>query len=112
MTGVLREAVCFIEANYADSNLSADLVARHIGMNKAYLSRLFKSRTGMSYIDYLTRFRMEKACRLLRETELPMKEIVQMVGYIDDSSFRKKFKAIYGIRVCDYRRDSGSAAKV
>lgn len=108
----IREAVCFIEANYADSNLSADLVARHIGMNKAYLSRLFKSRTGMSYIDYLTRFRMEKACRLLRETELPMKEIVQMVGYIDDSSFRKKFKAIYGIRVCDYRRDSGSAAKV
>lgn len=107
----IQEAVRFIEANYADSNLSAELVAQHIGMNKTYLSRLFKSKTGMSYIDFLTHFRMEKACKLFRETELPMKEIVQMVGYIDDSSFRKKFKAIYGIRVSDYRKKCQSTEK-
>lgn len=101
------QQVCdYIQANYGDSNLSAELVAQHIGINKSYLSRLFKAKMEMSYIDYLTRVRMEKARELLAETDLPIKEIVSRVGYIDDSSFRKKFKAIYGVRLSDYRKSS------
>ena len=64
---------------------------------------------GMPYIDYLTQVRMEKACQLLTETDMPIKEIVWQVGYIDDSSFRKKFKARYGIRLSDYRKENRPA---
>jgi AraC-like DNA-binding protein len=46
---------------------------------------------------------MQRALELLRETKLPVRKIVEMVGYIDVSGFRRKFKSIYGISVADFR---------
>ncbi|MBQ2976643.1 MAG: helix-turn-helix transcriptional regulator [Clostridia bacterium] len=105
----IQQVCSYIQENYSDCNLSAELVAQHIGINKNYLSRLFRAKMGMPYIDYLTQVRMEKACQLLTETDMPIKEIVWQVGYIDDSSFRKKFKARYGIRLSDYRKENRPA---
>lgn len=93
----------YIRANYADCNLTAEKVAEYGGFNKAYLSRLFKTRTQLTYIDYLTHVRMNKAKELLRDTDASIREIVNLVGYIDDSSFRRKFKLLYGISAMDYR---------
>ncbi len=72
--------------------------------NRTYLSRLFKSKINLSYIDYLTKVRMENAMKLLAKTKLPVKAIVSRIGYVDDSSFRRKFKALYGISVAEYRK--------
>lgn len=93
----------YIRMNYADCNLTAEQVAQVAGCNKAYLSRLFKAHLQMSYIDFLTQMRMAEAKKLLRNTDLTIKEIVTRVGYIDDSSFRRKFKALFGISIMDYR---------
>lgn len=97
-------ALKYMAANYTDSYLSADQVAEHIGINKTYMSRLFKSHTGMSYIQYLTKLRMEKAKMLLKTTDMAIHDIVLAVGYLDDSSFRKKFKELFGITVAEYRK--------
>lgn len=93
----------FIRDNYADCNLTAELVAEYGGFSKAYLSRLFKARTQLTYIEYLTHVRMNKAKELLRSTDLSIREIVGLVGYVDDSSFRRKFKALYGTSAMEYR---------
>lgn len=98
------KAVEFIQANYQDCNMSADQVAKYGGFNKTYLSRLFKAHTNQSYIEYLTQVRMEKARDLLLNTNLGVHEIVLKIGYLDDSSFRKKFKSIYGMSTSEFRQ--------
>ena len=93
----------YIQQNYSDSNLTAEQVAEFSGVNKTYLSRLFRAHTGTSYINYLTEVRMNAAKALLKNTSLPLRDIVMRVGYIDVSSFRRKFKALYGISALEYR---------
>ena len=93
----------YIADNYSKSELTAEEVANFSGFTKTYLSKLFKAKIGMSYIDYLTGIRLEKACQLLRETDLPIHAIVAKVGYLDASSFRRKFKSVYGLGVSEYR---------
>ena len=102
----------YVEDNFHRSDLSYEQVASYAGFSKTYLSRLFRSKIGMSYIEYLTKLRMEKANELLRTTKLPVKEIHQMVGYLDQSSFRRKFKAYFGISVSNVRGTSCENADV
>ena len=95
--------VRYIQDNYYKSDLTAEEVAGYAGLSKNYLSSLFRSRLGVSYIEYLTKIRMEKACELLGKTDLSVASIVQRVGYIDQSTFRRKFKSIHGNSVSEYR---------
>lgn len=96
--------LAYIQEHYSDYNLSAGEVAEYAGIDKSHLSRYFKSNINMTYIDYLTHLRLEKARELLETTELPVTEIVARVGYSDHSSFRRKFKAMYGYSVADCRQ--------
>jgi len=99
----LARILTFINDNYRDCNLSAEAVAEHVGMNKTYLSRLFKQKMKVSYMDYLTGLRMNYAEILLRETDKPISEICMESGYVDPSSFRRKFKQVCGMSVSEYR---------
>ena len=98
-----RNILSFIEENYADCNITAERVAEFAKLNKIYLSRLFKLRMNMTYMDYLTGLRMKKVELLLLQTDKSIVEICHDVGYIDVSSFRRKFKKIYGVSVSEYR---------
>ena len=100
----IKKAIEYIEENYSRYDLSLDEVAGCAGLTKTYLSKLFKVKTGDKYIDYLSKLRLEEAKRLLRETDLSIKEIVEEVGYYDVPRFRKKFKAVYGINAYQYRK--------
>ena len=94
----------FIEHNYGRSDLTYEEVAAVGGVNKTYVSKLFRTRLGMSYIEYLTAVRMERTATLLRTTDYSINDIVRMVGYLDSSSFRRCFKEKYGISAADYRK--------
>lgn len=98
------EILAYIEENYADCNLTAECVAEFAQLNKVYLSRLFKQKMNMTYMDYLTGLRMKNVERLLTETDKSITDICNEVGYIDVSSFRRKFKKIYGMSVSEYRQ--------
>ena len=97
------DILTYVHNHYSDYNLSAAEVAEYAGIDKSHLSRYFKANIHMSYIDYLTHLRLEKARELLENTDLPVTEIVAQVGYSDHSSFRRKFKAVYGCSVSDCR---------
>jgi len=86
-----------------DVNLSLENVASYVGLSKAYVSRLFKSKIGKKYIDYLTDVRMEKAMQLLAYTDMTLKDIIKQIGYCDVRSFQKKFKLLYGLTPAKYR---------
>lgn len=95
----------YIRQNYQNPSFSAEMAASFAGVSTPYLSRMFKAKMGMTYIDFLTGLRMGRALELIQRTDMPIKEIVEQVGYIDVSGFRRKFKAVYGMSVSEYKNN-------
>ena len=94
----------FIGSHYQNSELTYEEVAAAGGISKTYISKVFRAKLNMSYIEYLTAVRMDKACALLRTTNINISEVAKMVGYANDSSFRRVFKECYGVSASDYRK--------
>lgn len=68
-----------------------------------YLSTLFKKKMGISFTEYLIRFRLNKACELLEVSELPIQEVALRVGYPDSVQFSKIFKKYKGMAPRNYK---------
>ena len=97
------EAMQYIDAHYAE-DLSLDQVAAHVRFSPFHLSRIFKSATNSTVLDYLTRKRMDEAQRLLREQILSIKEVGAAVGYTDQNYFSRVFRRLTGMTPSAYRR--------
>ena len=100
---LLKAAMKYVQDNYSRYDLSKEEVSAYVGINKTHMSRLFKEQLGIGYLDYLTKLRMDKARELLLNTDQSVKSILQAVGYIDQTSFTKKFKAYYGMSPTEFR---------
>ncbi len=100
----VETAVSYLEQHYDRYDLSLDEVAHHTGVSAGYLSRLFRQKLGVGYIDYLTKLRMEKASELLLHTDLNVAEVFRRVGYIYKNSYSAKFKAYFGVNATEYRQ--------
>lgn len=92
----------YLDQNFT-SPITLDSLSETVYISKHYLSHLFKEQTGVSPIKYLTSKRMEKACELLSETELPVSEVSKAVGYENPLYFSQVFKRICGISPVKYR---------
>ena len=93
----------FIDAHYAEA-LSLETVAEAIHLSATYFSTLFKKEAGESFVDYLTRVRMEKAKELLRTTNDPISAIAEQVGIPDSKYFSKLFMKTIRIKPSAYRK--------
>ncbi|MEO3943895.1 helix-turn-helix domain-containing protein [Gorillibacterium sp. CAU 1737] len=89
------------------ANTSLQQVAAQVYVTPNYLSMLFKSRTGRTFIDTLTDLRMEEAKRRIAETGSKNFEISQDVGYQDPRYFSKLFKQKVGMTPSEYRERMG-----
>ncbi|GLB32294.1 hypothetical protein LAD12857_42170 [Lacrimispora amygdalina] len=88
---LIRAKRC-IEENYADPNLSLNLLADQCKTTTSYLSRLFKESFGINFVDYLNQYRIEKAKELLLSTGKPIKEIASTTGFNSQQNFIRVFK--------------------
>lgn len=98
----VAQAIRFIETNYSRSVTIEELAAA-LGLNRKYMTSLFKAATGMPPQMYLCRYRMNKACGLLTGTALSVKEISYSVGYADQLLFSRMFRRMYGCSPSQYR---------
>lgn len=99
----VRIAINYIEKHYAEK-LSLDGMAELVDLNPVYFSTLFKKETGVNFLSYLTKIRMEHAKRLLVETNDTIALIGMSVGYEDQKYFSQAFKKAVGIRPAVYRK--------
>jgi two-component system response regulator YesN len=99
---LITQARNYIDVNYA-KNISLESVAELIALSPPYFSRLFRSQVGKTFIDYLTDLRMSRACQLLREGVLSIKEVTSAVGYTDPNYFSRIFKRIIGHTPSEHR---------
>jgi two-component system response regulator YesN len=73
-----------------------ELTAAIFYVSKEYLSKVFKATVGMGFQEYLTSLRMERAKELILSYKVPLKDIGELVGYLDQAHFYKTFKRFYG----------------
>lgn len=81
----------YIRQNYSQK-ITLDDLSNHVGINKYYLIRLFKQKTGLSPIDYLIHVRLAEAEKLLSTSDVTISKISDMVGFHSPSHFSKTFK--------------------
>lgn len=86
----------YVNNNY-EKNICLTDCANQFHISPNHLTRMFKKYTGVSYIIYLNELRIKKAGELLKDTDLPIKEIAQQVGYNNLNYFYKNFNMITGI---------------
>ena len=92
----------YIQENY-DQDISLDDVSRHLNLSPYYFSKLFKSETGTTFVEYLTNLRIDRAKELLRDESLSIKEVCASVGYSDPNYFSRAFKKNLGVTPTVYR---------
>ena len=73
-------------------------------LNPTYLSRKFKEETGLNLFEYINRIRIERACRLLKQTRKTVLEIAYQVGYNNISFFNRYFRKTLGMSPGEYRK--------
>ena len=95
-------AARYIQANFANIRISD--VASYIGINRTYLTTLFKKKMLMSPQEFLMHVRMDRSRALLRQTTVPISAVAQEVGYEDQLAFSKIFKKKFGISPAQYRK--------
>lgn len=81
-----------------------DEIAAHISLNKVYLQKIFREKTGLTLWKYLTDFRMEKAAYFLIHSETPVSDIDELVGINSRQNFYVLFKKTYGMSPSKYRK--------
>lgn len=89
-------AVKFIQFNYSHE-IGIDDIAQAVGISRSHLYRVFMNNTGCSPIDYLTQYRIDEACALLKNSSLSIAEIAVSVGFFDQFYFSRVFKKNVGV---------------
>lgn len=96
----------YIDDNLENNKLSLSLMAKHLYLNPSYLSRMFKKELGISFVEYLTKIRMEKAIELLKEGHMKAFEIADSVGISDSNYFSTCFKKYTGLSISKYKKNN------
>ncbi|TBL78999.1 helix-turn-helix domain-containing protein [Paenibacillus thalictri] len=96
--------IAYIKERYFDNGLSQESIAGEFGLSPSYVSRYVKDQTGETLKQHIDTLRMDEAKRLLAHSELTVRQIVEQVGYVDETNFIRKFKKQEGITPIQYRK--------
>lgn len=100
---VLKKAREYIGNHYQDEDISLNKAASSVNMSPNHFSTIFSQEMGITFVEYLTKVRMEAARDLLLKTDLRASEISYQVGYKDPHYFSYLFKKTQGITPKTFR---------
>lgn len=99
-----RQVLKIIHSQY-DQPLKVSEIAKKLNLNRSYLYKIFKERTGYSIKEYLLKVRMEKGASLLKKPNLTITEIAHSVGFTDVLAFSKVFKKYFKRNPSYFRKE-------
>ncbi len=100
----VNHAVSYIQNHYS-LPVTVDEISDYVGLNRSYLSSLFKTCTGLSPIKYLQNFRITRAQHMLRVTDLSIESIALSCGYQSAEAFHKIFRQLTGMSPKAFRME-------
>jgi AraC family transcriptional regulator of arabinose operon len=100
----VKKTIKYIQVKYSEP-IHVNDIATACGLNRSYLTRLFKEATGYSVQGYLIFYRMKMAMKLMQNPSLSIQYISFAVGYNDIFTFSKAFKAQTGVSPSTYRHN-------
>jgi AraC-like DNA-binding protein len=89
-------------------NISVELIAQQMNLDRRYLTRLFKAKTGKTMQEYLIEVRLKQACEYLRQG-FSVNHTASLCGYEDVSNFSRMFKKRYGLSPQHWQNKAKSA---
>ena len=98
----IKIAVEYIEKNYAKQIALSD-IARETKLSESHLSVLFKTETGINFLQYLNAVRITNATHLLLQTSMNVTEIASATGFPSPGYFTKMFRRFKGMTPTEYR---------
>ena len=102
-TRLIREAIAWLESHYSE-NVRLERLVSYMGYSRSRLFELFKHETGLTPADWLSRYRIKWARKLLRSTSLPIAEIARACGYASAQYFNAAFKKQTGSTPSEWRK--------
>ncbi len=90
---------------YHDENCCSQMIAEQLGISPSYLNRQFRAAAGVSVGDAIQHVRIDKVCKLLRESDLPVEQIARQAGYSNTKYFFVLFKKYTGKTPSQFRSD-------
>lgn len=95
----------FVAEHLYDANLSVSTIAKEVHLSVNYLRSVFKENTGVSLSSYITDCKLELICQLLKETDMPIQDISDRLGFTTRNYFFTFFKKHKGVTPTQYRND-------
>ena len=102
----IRLACSYVESHYNEP-IKLEDVAKVVNLNPIYFSTLFARKTGQNFTEYVTLFKLKKACELLADSDMNINEIADSLGFTDARYFSKLFRKKMGLKPTEYRRIYG-----
>ncbi|GAA3401196.1 AraC family transcriptional regulator [Paenibacillus hodogayensis] len=100
------DIIRFIQHRYKE-DLTLNAVADHFRISPAYLSTLFRKKTGRTFLQHVHDVRLRHACGLLSSTDMKIADIAMEAGYGSYNTFSRIFRELKGTTPNDYRKLSG-----
>lgn len=102
--GIGGAMVAFVREHCFEPGMSLVYVAEHFGVTAQHISRLYKERTGVTFLDGVARMRIDEAKGLLLADGETMEQIAAQVGFENVMAFRRTFKKMEGITPSEFRQ--------
>ena len=99
----VQRAMEYVAKHYAEKFPARD-IAEHCGLSRFQFSRSFHTAFGMTFREYLLRYRILAACQRLQEANAPVTEIAFATGFHDGSYFARMFRRYTGMLPSQYAR--------
>ena len=106
----MTRAVEYIKQNY-NKNISVENIANLLGIERSYLSRLFKTHKNKSTQNYIIDYRMHKAKKMFEEEDMNVSQVCSAVGYTNIYCFSRIFKSRVGIPPKEYMENCRKRAQ-
>lgn len=105
---ILGNMLKYIETYYYE-RINLDILSEKFFLSKSHISRIFKKELNENFVDYITKVRLKKAEKLLKDKSLKVQSISEMTGFSDVSYFSRSFKKLYKISPEEFRHQKSKS---
>lgn len=93
---LVRKVIALVEENIGNPDFSVDALSREVGMSRIHLYRKLNAISGKTPVEFIRAIRMERATKLLEQSQLSISEIAYQVGFNNPKYFARQFREEFG----------------